>query len=131
MSDEPEAPRARPARGGRIDLDGMSAPELKSLLNAVEAKLSEKIEAEKAAILDEASEKLAAIGLSIDSLFPSRPSSSAFPVRRGRGAGPGAPVPVKYRGPNGETWSGRGRTPTWLSALEDQGKSRDQFKVGV
>lgn len=23
-------------------------------------------------------------------------------------------VPVKYRGPNGETWTGRGRQPKWL-----------------
>ena len=26
-------------------------------------------------------------------------------------------VPAKYRGPDGETWSGRGLTPRWLAAL--------------
>lgn len=29
-------------------------------------------------------------------------------------------VPPKYRGPNGQTWSGRGRQPTWLVGDRDQ-----------
>lgn len=40
-------------------------------------------------------------------------------------------APVKYRGPNGETWAGRGRTPGWLSALESSGSSREQFKTAL
>lgn len=40
------------------------------------------------------------------------------------------PVPPKYRNDKtGETWSGRGRTPLWLAALEAQGKSREDFRV--
>lgn len=35
--------------------------------------------------------------------------------------------PVKYRGPNGEAWSGRGSTPLWVRALEAEGKSRSDF----
>src|SRR5665213_2122677 len=31
----------------------------------------------------------------------------------------------KYRGPNGETWAGRGLTPRWLTALEKKGKKRE------
>ena len=38
-------------------------------------------------------------------------------------------APVKYRGPNGETWAGRGRTPAWLAALESGGASREQFRT--
>lgn len=38
-------------------------------------------------------------------------------------------VPVKFRGPNGEAWSGRGRAPAWLAALEGQGVSREKFRV--
>ena len=40
-------------------------------------------------------------------------------------------VPVKFRGPNGEAWSGRGRVPGWLAALESQGGSRDQFRLAL
>lgn len=35
--------------------------------------------------------------------------------------------PVKYRGPNGEAWSGRGSTPLWVRAVEAEGKSRNDF----
>ncbi len=35
----------------------------------------------------------------------------------------------KYRGPNGETWAGRGLTPRWLVELEAKGKKRDQFLI--
>lgn len=34
------------------------------------------------------------------------------------------PVPVKFRGPNGEEWSGRGRAPKWIEHAE-----REQFRV--
>lgn len=32
-------------------------------------------------------------------------------------------VPAKYRGPNGETWTGRGRQPAWL------GENREQYRI--
>jgi DNA-binding protein H-NS len=43
---------------------------------------------------------------------------------------PRAPVPAKYRDPeSGATWSGRGRTPVWLAAYLEQGKSRESFEI--
>jgi DNA-binding protein H-NS len=41
----------------------------------------------------------------------------------------GVVVAAKYRGPNGETWSGRGLTPRWLSALLAQGKTKQDFAI--
>lgn len=41
----------------------------------------------------------------------------------------GRPVPPKFRGPNGETWSGRGLAPRWLTALEQGGKKRDKYRI--
>lgn len=40
-----------------------------------------------------------------------------------------AAVAAKYRGPNGETWSGRGLTPKWLAALVAQGSSKEQYLI--
>jgi DNA-binding protein H-NS len=40
-----------------------------------------------------------------------------------------AKVAAKYRGPSGETWSGRGLTPRWLTALVAQGKAKEDFAV--
>jgi len=41
----------------------------------------------------------------------------------------GQPVAAKYRGPNGETWSGRGLTPKWLTSLIAQGQAKESFAV--
>jgi len=40
---------------------------------------------------------------------------------------PRDPVPVKYRGPNGETWTGRGFKPKWLEILLAQGTPLETF----
>ena len=44
---------------------------------------------------------------------------------------PASVVAAKFRGPNGETWSGRGLTPRWLAALVAQGKTKDDFAVKI
>ena len=36
-------------------------------------------------------------------------------------------VPVKYRGPHGETWSGRGKLPNWLKLEIAKGAKREDF----
>lgn len=41
----------------------------------------------------------------------------------------GTTVAAKFRGPNGETWSGRGLTPKWLAALVAQGKTKEEFAI--
>ena len=41
----------------------------------------------------------------------------------------GKTVAAKYRGPNGEAWSGRGLMPRWLAALVAQGQTRDEFLI--
>lgn len=40
-----------------------------------------------------------------------------------------AAVAAKYRGPNGETWSGRGLTPRWLATLVAQGRTKEDFAI--
>ena len=54
----------------------------------------------------------------------------------GPGGGRGKPAKaaksaVKYRGPNGETWSGgRGRKPQWVVQALKEGRSLEEFAVG-
>lgn len=52
-------------------------------------------------------------------------------TRAGQGAKkqPTAKVAPKFKGPAGETWSGRGLMPRWLSALVAQGRAKDEFAV--
>ncbi len=41
------------------------------------------------------------------------------------------PVEAKYRNADtGESWSGRGKAPRWLTAAEASGQSRESFKIG-
>ena len=64
-------------------------------------------------------------------LSRSAKSSRKPAATRGRRAHPlkGKKAAAKYRGPNGETWAGRGLAPRWLSELEAKGKKRDSFLI--
>ena len=42
-----------------------------------------------------------------------------------------ATVAPKYKGPEGELWSGRGLTPRWLAAQIEQGHSKDEFLIAA
>ena len=38
-------------------------------------------------------------------------------------------VAPKYRGPGGDTWSGRGLTPRWLATLLTEGSKKEDFVI--
>lgn len=66
----------------------------------------------------------------IMSQFGITPADLGFSGRGGKAKGKGASVAAKYRDPaSGKTWSGRGRRPAWVVALEAAGKSLDSVKV--
>ena len=48
---------------------------------------------------------------------------------RGRRSLKGRKVPPKYRGPNGETWAGRGARPRWLQEAMKGGAKPDDFLI--
>jgi len=56
-------------------------------------------------------------------------TAAKAPAAKLRKSGASATVAPKYRGPNGEVWSGRGLTPKWLAALIAQGKQKEQFAI--
>ncbi len=41
----------------------------------------------------------------------------------------GVAVAAKYKGPTGETWSGRGLAPKWLVTLLAQGRKKEEFLI--
>lgn len=60
----------------------------------------------------------------------------AAPAKGGRGrkgrkpsAATGKKVAPKYRGPNGETWTGRGRQPGWVAAALGAGRTLDEMLI--
>ena len=97
-------------------LDDLSVAQLRTVRVLAGKKQKEKLEDAKAAVLAEVEGKVKAMGLSMKDVFPSHKSNKAT-------------LPVKYRSPAGETWSGRGHTPTWLRTLEAAGHTREEFLV--
>jgi DNA-binding protein H-NS len=99
--------------------DTLTLQELLTIRELAERQRQRKLAEAKAAVLEEMQGKLSALGLTLNDVVPSRRSS-----RKTKPA-----VPVKYRSPNGETWSGRGHAPLWIRQLELQGHKREEYVV--
>ena len=56
--------------------------------------------------------------------WPSLRATLESRVRRNRGI-----VKPKYRGPNGELWSGRGRKPHWVTAVLENGEDLNDYLI--
>jgi len=62
--------------------------------------------------------------------FGITPADLGFRGRGGKARSKGASIATKYRDPvSGKTWSGRGRRPAWVVALEAEGKSLDSVRA--
>jgi DNA-binding protein H-NS len=91
--------------------------------------IRDKAENEKRALKEEMERRAADLGITVRDLF----GEPVQTQKRGRGkasreAENGAVVP-KFRGPNGELWSGRGRMPKLLQVAQAEGKSKDDFLI--
>lgn len=131
MSDDTaEAQPGRQAKGAVVDLKALSAAELRQLIEDAQSALRGKQEAAKADLRAKWEAEAAQAGLTLDAVLP-MPSGVARAGqgdRKGR-KDAGGTLPVKFRGPNGEEWSGRGRLPKWLQVAEAEGKKREDFAV--
>lgn len=67
--------------------------------------------------------KMTAFGITLKDLeaVKGRARKAASPATK--------PAAAKFRGPNGEAWSGRGLMPRWLAALVAQGKTKEEFAI--
>lgn len=81
--------------------------------------------------------KMQAFGITVKDLIPAKRRGTKG---RAKPAAPGkrevsiakkasTPVPAKFRGPEGQTWSGRGLMPRWLSALVAKGQAKEDFAI--
>jgi DNA-binding protein H-NS len=111
-----------------VDLDRLTVQELTALINDATAKRQEKQEGAKAQLLEKWRAEAEEAGMSLDAILPAPQAPSAGGGARKRRADAGKPLPARYRGPSGETWSGRGRMPKWLQTLEAEGRNREEFR---
>lgn len=110
-----------------INLDNLSVQELTQLITEANAKRSEKQESARNQLIEEMKSKAAQLGLSLEALIGASASLKGI-TRKVRGD-KGQSLAIKYRGPDGETWTGRGRMPRWLTTAIEKGQSKDQFAV--
>jgi DNA-binding protein H-NS len=96
----------------------LTPQELLTIRDLAEKQRQSKLVEAKAAVLEEMKGKLSALGLSLNDVVPPRRPRKNKPS-----------VSVKYRSPDGETWSGRGHAPLWLRQLELQGHNREEYAV--
>lgn len=74
--------------------------------------------------------KMKAYGLTAEDLGLAASSGSRQRVPRRAASARKPASPAKYRGPNGETWSGgRGRKPQWVVDALAKGKKLEDFEI--
>lgn len=104
--------------------------ELDELIAVAQREREGKLEQARRSLMAEFEEKAASVGLTPDQLFG---QTRGAPEKQKRGKKgehpPSAPAAVKFRSPNGQTWSGRGRKPTWLTQAEAAGQSAEDFRI--
>ena len=98
--------------------------ELKEQAERLLAQAEEMREQEIAGAIADIKEKMRLYGLTAEDLGLGRAGGARAP--RGKAVA----AAVKYRGPNGETWSGgRGRKPQWVTQALQQGHKLEEFAV--
>ncbi len=97
------------------NLKSMSAAALIDLRGDIDRVLAAKVSAERKE-LQAKLDKLDQFGR------PGRGKGRSHPLKGGK-------VAPRFRGPEGETWSGRGLRPKWLTALMAQGRKLEEFAI--
>lgn len=117
--------------------------DLQSQIEKLQKQASEIKAKEFASTVQDILAKMQAFGITVKDLQTAKPGKGGKAGKPGRGrpkaSGTKAPkvkkptvaVAPKYRGPNGETWSGRGLTPKWLAALIAQGQPKESFAINA
>src|SRR4051812_28313660 len=97
---------------------------LQAVISAAEEKKQAKRAEEREALLAEFQERVAGLGFHMNIELTEGAARSRL-----RRANRGQPARVKYRGPDGQRWAGRGRPPEWITTLEASGRNREEFRV--
>jgi DNA-binding protein H-NS len=115
-----------------IDLDKIDLASLKKLAEAASEKFNSRKKGELKTMVAGWLADAQAVGYSAaDVIAEMRGRSGSTGARRGRTprADKGAVTPLKYKGPQGELWSGRGQPPNWMKPFLAAGKKKEDFLI--
>jgi DNA-binding protein H-NS len=105
------------------NIDHLSLADLNELIARAQKAIASKKDEAKAGALNKLKALANAEGFSLDELMGKGSGS-----RRQR-SDKGVKLKPKYKGPNGEIYTGRGPTPKWLKSLERKGEKREKYLV--
>jgi DNA-binding protein H-NS len=105
-----------------VNVDKMTLKELRDLESKVAAAILRVQEQDRADLKNKIDDLAKRHGVSVSELYG---------MSKGRGAGRGGKVAVKYMNPDNrsETWTGRGRQPRWLVAKLNKGAKIADFAL--
>jgi DNA-binding protein H-NS len=105
-----------------VNVDKMTLKELRDLESKVSAAIVRVQDQDRAELKSKIDELAKRHGVSVPELYG---------MGKGRGAGRGGKVAVKFMNPDNrsETWTGRGRQPRWLVAKLTKGAKVADFAV--
>ncbi len=106
-----------------MDLSKLSIEELLNLQSRIPAEIEARKEQDRQQLLKQISELASKHGYSIADILGKQPSNSAPKTRR--------VATIKFRNPAefSQTWTGRGRKPTWVKEWLEKGNSIESLKV--
>lgn len=109
---------------------------LRQQIVEMEKQASELQKKNRSGVLAQLREQMAAYGITAEELSrpaPRAPKPKAAPAKPAasapKGKKPAVALPAKYRGPQGQEWSGRGPTPKWLKDLQAESKIGGDFQI--
>jgi DNA-binding protein H-NS len=107
-------------------MDTLTAQELRSIRDEADKKRQGKLKDARVSFVLEMRQKAEQLDLTLSEVLEFEEGNKKRPRRKQESDGV---VRIKYRSPQGDGWSGRGRVPVWLRELEEQGHNRDEYLV--
>lgn len=120
----------------KFDLKSLSTQELKSLQNKVEREMAGRDKRLRKDALSAVKDKAKQLGYSLDELVGTKKGAAASagnstktkPKAKAKTRAPAAP---KYRNTqdSSQTWSGRGRPPSWIKDAQNNGVDIETMRI--
>ena len=107
-----------------------SLVQIQSQIEALQKQAEEIKAKELAATVQDICTKMQAFGITVKDIQQALGKAGVRGAKtRVRTASGRSSVAAKYRGPNGETWTGRGLAPRWLADLLAKGRTKEEFAI--
>jgi DNA-binding protein H-NS len=103
-------------------METLTAQELRSIRDEADRKRQGKLKDARISFVAEMREKAQQLDFTLSEVLEFEEESKKRPRKA-------ASPKAKYRSPDGQEWSGRGRAAKWLLDLEAQGRLRDEFLI--